>query len=75
MRQSLSDELQTHVQFQHEFRDGCLLVITETWLSDRDLDTELAIDGFDMPVMGLACPCGTRGGCGSGDRAVLQRTC
>lgn len=42
MRQSLSDELQSHVQFQHECRDGCLLVITETWLS--------------WPLMGLVCP-------------------
>lgn len=44
------DELQAHVRFQHEFRDACLLAITETWLSERDLDTEEAIDGFGAPV-------------------------
>ena len=44
------DELQANVRFQHEFRDACLLAITETWLSERDSDTELAIDSFGSPV-------------------------
>ena len=45
-----ADDLQDNVRFQHEFRDACLLAITETWLSERDSDTELAIDSFGSPV-------------------------
>lgn len=45
-----TDELQAHVGFQHEFRDACLLAITETWLSESDLDSELVIDGFGAPI-------------------------
>ncbi|XDV11016.1 hypothetical protein PO909_000083 [Leuciscus waleckii] len=45
-----TDELQAHVRFQREFRDACLLAITETWLSGSDLDPELVIDGFGVPV-------------------------
>ena len=44
------DELQANVRFQHEFRDACLLAITETWLSEKDSDTELAIDSFGSPM-------------------------
>ena len=44
------DELQANVRFQHYFRDACLLAITETWLSERDSDTELSIDSFGSPV-------------------------
>lgn len=34
-----ADELQAHLRFQHEFRDACLLAITDTWLTGRDLET------------------------------------
>lgn len=44
------DKLQENVWFQHEFRDACLLVFTETWLSERELDTDVAIDGFGILV-------------------------
>lgn len=44
------DELEAHVRFKHKFRDACLLVITETWLSERDSDTEVAIDSFGTPM-------------------------
>lgn len=43
------DELQAHVRFQHEFRDACLLAITESWLTNCDLDADLALDGFGEP--------------------------
>lgn len=45
-----TDKLQAHVRFQREFRDSCLLAITETWLSDRDSDTDITMDGFGSPV-------------------------
>lgn len=45
-----TDELQANVRFQHEFRDACLLAITETWFSESDLNSELVIDGFGAPV-------------------------
>lgn len=45
--QNKMDKLQAHVRFQHDFRAACLLAITETWLSERDLDSEVAVDGFD----------------------------
>lgn len=48
--QNKTDKLQAHVRFHHEFRDGCLLVITETWLLERDLDAELSGDGFCTPI-------------------------
>lgn len=41
-----TDELQAHVRFQREFRDSCLLAITETWLSDSDSDTDITMDGL-----------------------------
>ena len=44
--QNKVDELQANVRFQHEFRDACLLVNTETWLSERDSDTKVAFDSF-----------------------------
>ncbi|KAK7893494.1 hypothetical protein WMY93_022646 [Mugilogobius chulae] len=43
------DELQAHVRFQHEFRDACLLAITESWLTDGDKDANLAVDDFGEP--------------------------
>lgn len=45
-----TDELQAHVRFCHEFRDTCILAVTETWLAERDLDSELVIDGFGAPL-------------------------
>ncbi|XP_049908650.1 uncharacterized protein nek6 isoform X1 [Epinephelus moara] len=44
------DELQALVRFQHDFRDACLLAITESWLTDRDSDADLSLDGFGAPV-------------------------
>lgn len=43
------DELQTKVRFLHDFRDVCLLAITNSWLMDCDLNAELALDGFSEP--------------------------
>ncbi|MEQ2214658.1 hypothetical protein XENOCAPTIV_015641 [Xenoophorus captivus] len=37
------------VRCQHEFSDAYLLAITETWLSERDLDMTVVVDGFGAP--------------------------
>lgn len=46
-----TDELQAHVHFSHEFRDACILAVTETWLAEKDRDSELVIDGFSAPLL------------------------
>lgn len=43
------DELQANVKFLEEYKTGCLLAITETWLKDHDSQADLAIDGFGEP--------------------------
>lgn len=45
-----TDELQAHVSFQHEFRNACILSLTETWFKNMDLDCELVIDWFGAPI-------------------------
>lgn len=45
-----TNELQVHVRLQREFRDSCLLAIIEIWLSDRDSDSDITMDGFGAPV-------------------------
>ena len=45
-----TDELQACVSFMHEFRDVCVLALTETWLTDADPDSTLIIDGFGAPI-------------------------
>ncbi|KAG7522125.1 hypothetical protein JOB18_013791 [Solea senegalensis] len=44
------DELQANVKFLEEYKNACLLAITETWLKDHDLQSDLRIDGFGEPV-------------------------
>ncbi len=31
-----SDEVQAHVQYQHEFNKACILALTETWIGEAD---------------------------------------
>ena len=45
-----SDELQAHVRYQHEFKEACILALTETWLGEADLDADIALDGFGAPL-------------------------
>lgn len=45
-----TDELQAHVRFEHEFRNSCILSLTETWFKNMDLDCELVIDWFGAPI-------------------------
>lgn len=44
-----SDELQAHVRYQHEFKEACILALTETWLGEADSDAGIALDGFGVP--------------------------
>ena len=44
--QNKTEELQAQARYRHEFRDACILALTETWLSHKDLDKDVTIDGF-----------------------------
>ncbi len=44
-----SDEVQAHVRYQHEFKEACILALTETWLGEADSDAGIALDGFGAP--------------------------
>lgn len=44
------DELETYAKFKREVKDTCLLAFTETWLSDRDQDSDLTLTGFGSPI-------------------------
>lgn len=43
------DELQANVKFLTEYKNACLLALTETWLKDHDVQSDLEIDGFGVP--------------------------
>ncbi len=45
-----TDELQAMVKFQHDYRNVCLMALTETWLSEGDSDSGLRLDDFGVPV-------------------------
>ncbi|CAI5677546.1 unnamed protein product [Oreochromis niloticus] len=45
-----TDELQGNVLHLREYREACLMALTETWLTDMDSDTSLRISGFGTPV-------------------------
>lgn len=48
--QKKTDELQAMVKFQHDYRNVCLMALTETWLSEGDSDLGLRLDDFGIPV-------------------------
>lgn len=43
------DKLQGNVRWQKDFRDCCVMAFTETWLTERNQDSHLFIDGFEAP--------------------------
>lgn len=43
-------DLQALIRFQHDYKNACILVLTETWLGEMDLDSDLALDGFGLPL-------------------------
>ena len=44
------DELAESVRHLQEYRDTCLLAFTETWLTESDSDSGLALSGFSTPL-------------------------
>lgn len=45
-----ADELQgSSIHFQKDFKDCGVLAFSETWLSERNLDSDLSLDGFGTP--------------------------
>ncbi len=44
------DELQANIRHLREYKNACILALTETWLTPQDTDSSLALDGFDSPV-------------------------
>ena len=43
------DELQGNVRFLKDYKDCCVMAFTETWLTERDQDSDLMITGFGAP--------------------------
>ncbi|XP_045927330.1 stromal membrane-associated protein 1-like [Micropterus dolomieu] len=43
------DDLQAHVRY-YKFKEACILVLMETKLGKNDLDSEMAMDGFGVPM-------------------------
>lgn len=38
------------MQFILEYRNACLIALTDTYLKEQDLQTYLEIDGFGLPL-------------------------
>ena len=71
-----TDELQGNVEHLHEYRDACLLAITESWLKDSDLDSSYIIKGFGAPVRMDRDPKVTNKSCAGGVCLYInQRWC
>lgn len=45
------EELQGNVRYLAEYRDTCVLALTETWLKEHDPSPDLEIDGFGVPYL------------------------
>lgn len=52
------DELQANIKFILEYRNACLIALTEMWLKEQDLQTHLEMDDF-----GIALPVDKRLNC------------
>ncbi|XP_073717881.1 uncharacterized protein [Misgurnus anguillicaudatus] len=44
-----TDELQGNALFLKDYKDCCVMAFTETWLTERDQDSDLMISGFGVP--------------------------
>lgn len=44
------DEIQANFTHLEKFRDACVMAFTETWLTPEDLNTDLTLSGFGVPV-------------------------
>lgn len=45
-----SDGLQANTIRLHEYRNGCITAVSETWLTLTDADLDLTISSFGAPV-------------------------
>ena len=43
------DELAANVSYMQEYRDACLLCLTETWFDNKISDESVYLDGFGVP--------------------------
>jgi len=50
------DELEAYAKCKREFKETCLLALTETWLGEADRDDELFISGFGYPFGWIEVP-------------------
>lgn len=46
-----ADELKARVIHQETFRNACILAFTETWLTPEDLESDLSLPGFGLPII------------------------
>ena len=44
------DELQANVIHLEKFRDTCIIAFNETWLTSTDLEIDLSLSGFGLPI-------------------------
>lgn len=50
------DELQGNVRSLQDYRNSCVIALTESWLTEEVLDNDLCIDGFGIPFsLGQEC--------------------
>ncbi len=45
-----TDELKANVLHLSQYRNTCVLALTENWLSNNDPDSDLHLDGFGIPL-------------------------
>ena len=48
---SQTDGLQANTNYLHEYRDACIMVFSEKWLTSTDSDPEMTISSFGAPVI------------------------
>ena len=47
--QNKMDKLQGNARFLKDYKDCCVIVFIETWLTERNQDSDLMISGFGAP--------------------------
>lgn len=43
------DKLQTNVKYMPEYKNTCVIALTESWLKEHDLSQDYELDGFGQP--------------------------
>ena len=79
------DELASNVSFMREYRDACVMCISETWFDDRISDGSVftsmglvcrtAVIAIQLPVANIVCLCVNEQYCNRGNVTVRQRLC